>query len=87
MRPYCLACALKHVSQAVVLLAESKKGYPLHLWLAVGHLAEAEDELISEAKFLRIAEEIRVTRHSLVAGEGVNLLDILEVLNAEYQAG
>lgn len=48
MRPACLDCARKHIAQAMVLVHESKQGYPVHKWYAIGHLAEASDELIAE---------------------------------------
>ena len=32
----------------MVLVHESKQGYPIHKWYAVGHLAEASDELLAE---------------------------------------
>lgn len=48
MRPTCLYCARKHLGQACVLLAEAHQGYPEHLWLAIGHMAEAGDELAQD---------------------------------------
>jgi hypothetical protein len=59
-RKLCLNCSLKHLGQALVLLAEAVKGYPLHKYIAMGHLAEAEDECI--AKYPKMAEKIRDTR-------------------------
>jgi len=47
-RDSCIRCALKHISQARVLLKEVKKGYPEFVWFAFGHLAEAEDELAQD---------------------------------------
>lgn len=46
-RNFCPRCAIKHLAQARVLLLETRKGYPLHVWYAIGHMAEAEDEIIS----------------------------------------
>ena len=46
MRSPCLMCVKKHLGQAEVLMAEALRGYPEHQWLAVGHLAEAEEELL-----------------------------------------
>jgi hypothetical protein len=48
MRESCKTCACKHISQARALLLEMNKGYPEHYWFAMGHLAEAEDELMKE---------------------------------------
>jgi hypothetical protein len=56
-RDTCLQCVAKHLGQANVLLKETCKGYPEHYFIAVGHLAEAEDECIMDypafAAFLR----------------------------------
>lgn len=46
MRKSCLKCGVKHIGQAIVLMNESLQGYPHHRLLAIGHLAEAADELI-----------------------------------------
>lgn len=45
-RESCVLCAVKHMAQARVLLLEASKGYEEHYFFALGHLAEAEDELI-----------------------------------------
>ena len=60
MRPSCLNCSRKHIAQAEVLMAEARKGYIQHGWLAVGHMAEAEDELLE--KYQEIADKIREER-------------------------
>jgi hypothetical protein len=64
MRTSCLDCARKHISQAIVLLIEAKMGYPLHFWLAMGHLAEAEAESIT--KHPEISHLIRSERVMLM---------------------
>jgi len=46
MRPTCTDCALKHISQSMILLSEAHQGYPMHLFYSLGHLAEASDELV-----------------------------------------
>lgn len=45
MRPGCWNCTRKHLAQAHILMLESRQGYPLHKWLAIGHMAEASDEI------------------------------------------
>jgi len=45
LRETCTDCALKHLSQASILLHESRHGYPLHIHYSRGHMAEAEAEL------------------------------------------
>lgn len=44
VRRGCTRCVIKHVAQAQVLLLEHGKGYSWYKFLAIGHLAEAEDE-------------------------------------------
>ena len=41
-------------------MMEAKQGYPVHEWLAMGHMAEAADELVMEEPDL--ANEIRSHR-------------------------
>ena len=48
MRESCRECACKHIAQARVLLLETNNGYQEHYWFAMGHLAEAEDELVKD---------------------------------------
>ncbi len=85
MRPACAHCARKHLAQALVLLNESRQGYPLHFWLAIGHLAEASDELIwsPDPKLRDVAARIRLERKDLELGQGheVPILDILHDLD------
>lgn len=69
MRESCLFCVCKHLSQAQVLMSESAKGYPYHKWLAVGHLAEAEDESIDE--YPDLTKKIRTLRLAIMEQEGV----------------
>lgn len=56
-RDFCARCGIKHLAQARVLMLERMKGYPHHVWYAMGHMAEAEDEIIermpSEARAIR----------------------------------
>lgn len=59
----CIECAIKHLAQAYVLLKESKLGYPIHKYYAIGHMAEAENELVE--KYTHIAEHIREARKLL----------------------
>ena len=49
IRESCVLCACKHIAQARVLMLEYKrspKEYDEHYFFAMGHLAEAEDELV-----------------------------------------
>lgn len=46
-RNFCPRCAIKHLAQARALLLEVRKGYPIHVWYAIGHMAEAEDEIVT----------------------------------------
>ena len=62
-RDSCLQCAIKHISQARVLMLEYRKGYPIHVYFAIGHLAEAEDETLME--YPGIAMRLRLYRLDL----------------------
>lgn len=62
MRDSCINCVKKHLGQSEVLMGEALRGYPEHQWLAVGHLAEAEEEILGIS--LEIANEIREHRLS-----------------------
>ena len=59
-REQCTRCAIKHLGQARALMLEVKKGYPEHVWYALGHMAEAEDEIVEIQP--EAAEVIRTAR-------------------------
>jgi hypothetical protein len=82
MRKPCLDCTRKHLAQAEVLMNESLRGYPSHRWLAIGHLAEAEEELLGIS--LEVANEIRNHRLEYMTNEDykINCLDIIEKLSS-----
>jgi hypothetical protein len=63
VRPSCVLCALKHLAQARSLLLEAHKGYPESYWFSLGHLGEAEDELVKEYEGL--ANQVRDVRKRL----------------------
>lgn len=60
MRKSCLDCARKHVAEAEVLAREALLGYPMHSWLAIGHLAQAEAETVD--LYPQYATVIRIHR-------------------------
>jgi len=64
MRISCLSCARKHLSKAEALMDEAQLGYPLHAWLAIGQMSEAEDELLK--KYPEMANVIRAERINYV---------------------
>jgi hypothetical protein len=72
MRIFCAKCASKHIAQAIILLNESKLGYPLHKWLAIGHLAEAETEI--EPRYNKFAQAIREVRLEIEREDDSNKL-------------
>lgn len=78
MRPTCLDCARKHLAQSLVLVHEVEKGYPEHAWLAVGHMAEAEDELLSE--YPEQAQAIRAQRRAYMEEMDGRELDLMGVI-------
>lgn len=63
-RQSCLYCVLKHLAQAQILIIESQQGYPLHGWLAVGHLAQAEAESLESYK--ELSESINTIRLTIM---------------------
>ena len=75
IRPSCMDCVNKHIAQAIILLQESRLGYPKHRWLAVGHLAEASEEALGTNPIL--AAEIRSARLMVMAGGDPPLEDLL----------
>ena len=80
MRETCLFCVSKHIAQSIVLVNEATTGYPIHIWIAVGHLAEAETECAS--KYPAFANKIRTVRLALMGQEGkfnhLSLMDLLK---------
>lgn len=76
MRDSCLSCVRKHLAQAIVLMAEADMGYPLHKWLAIGHMAEAADECV--ANYPEFANTIRKTRIEYEEGAVVDLVSLIE---------
>lgn len=79
MRETCVFCVSKHIAQAIVLVTECCQGYPLHIWVAIGHLAEAETESCS--KFPLLACKIRKVRLALMGQEGeFNHTDLMNLL-------
>lgn len=63
-RSSCPNCSMKHISNAIVLLNESKMGYPAHRWLAIGHLDQAAEEILRDYPI--IANTIRNIRLELM---------------------
>lgn len=77
MRTTCLDCARKHLAQAVVLGIEVMTGYPTFKWLVIGHMAEAEAELVEE--YSDLANEIREYRKEYeIAPCSLPLMDMIE---------
>lgn len=67
-RPDCADCVRKHLGQAAALIQESIQGYPDHIWLAIGHIAEAEAE--SQGRWPDFAERLREERKKLESEDG-----------------
>jgi len=64
VRPTCATCVkYKHLPNAIILLNESRSGYPDHYYLALGEMAQAEDELRS--LYPRQADIIKSERKKL----------------------
>lgn len=80
MRASCLDCARKHLGQASVLMDEALLGYPEHKWLAVGHLAEAESELLE--RYPDAAHAIREWRVAYIKEDvSIPILEIIREIN------
>jgi len=71
MRKYCLDCVIKHLGQALVTQIESNMGYPEHILLTIGHLAEAAEECFGASK--ELAEEIRQNRLEVIANSAYEI--------------
>lgn len=78
MRPTCTYCARKHLAQAQILVNEAAMGYPDHLWLAIGHMAEASEELI--ATYPDVARQIRGYRKGLEQGGTAPFMELIAVV-------
>ena len=65
----CNLCALKHLGAAYVL-SQEVSAYPLHRWLAVGHMVEAEREC-------PLAGVIRAMRVTYMGGGDVDFLFLI----------
>lgn len=77
MRNSCLQCVMKHLAQAIILLTESKLGYSINKWLAIGHLAEAEAESVKD--FLELAIKIRDIRLKIEINDyDIDLIQIIK---------
>jgi len=46
-RTFCARCSIKHLGQAAIQMHESCLGYPLFVYMALAHMAEASDELVT----------------------------------------
>lgn len=88
MRESCLICARKHIAEAEILMREALMGYCHYAYLAVGHLSQAEAELLKE--FSEMAHIVRAERINYLEGLRYQVLrgedgsDYL-TLKAEYE--
>jgi hypothetical protein len=78
-RKVCTKCAKKHVGQAAVLMQEVMYGYPEHRVLAVGHLAEAEAEIMGEYKDL--GDAIRRIREDILLNNNPNMTALISTIS------
>jgi hypothetical protein len=53
-------------------------GYPAHKWLAVGHMAEASDELLRD--YPTLAHEVRAARLTFMENDDlpVDIMDLID---------
>jgi len=78
MRESCLNCVRKHLGNAAVLMHEARFGYPDHMWLAIGHLCQAEVECLAEHPLIALA--IYNGRKSYEESDGTYPLPIMELI-------
>jgi len=64
-RDFCPRCSIKHLAQARALMKEVKQGYPHHVYYAIGHMAEASDEIVD-----RMPAEANAIREERLKLEG-----------------
>jgi len=80
MRSTCPDCGRKHIAEAIVSLGEARLGYLDHVWLAIGQLSHAEQELIE--RFPDIALYLREQRIELQRGRDVLLLPVIRLISS-----
>jgi hypothetical protein len=81
MRKPCADCCRKHLASAMVLLDEAHLGYPVHRWIAVGHLQEAESESIGWN--YEFAKKIRACRLEVMKSHAASFTHCIEDLLIE----
>jgi len=92
-REQCTRCAVKHLGQARALMLETKKGYPHHIWYAMGHMAEAEDEISEiQPECATMIRESRVKledqlKHSTVENFNGEMPDFKKLMYAVAEDG
>jgi hypothetical protein len=75
----------KHLAQAVVLMRESRTGYPTHRWLAIAHLEEASAE--AEAEYPYFASQLWAERKNLESEDtDADLYDLLHQFDQSIRA-
>lgn len=78
MQSTCLDCYRKHIATAMVYENESRLGYPLHHWLAVGELCAAENEVVN--KYPELATTTREYRKKLmIEGSSIPTLELISL--------
>ena len=83
IREPCIACVMKHLAQARAIAAETCKGYPLHFFFALGHLAEAEDEALHE--YPAVTDMIRHARKNFEAIAEISIADVERLMKRVAQ--
>lgn len=81
-RDSCLECVDKHLGAALVLITETRDGYP-HRLRAIGHLHEAEDE--SQA-WPALHDAIREARKRFQQAGEVPNFTAIEALSAQIRS-
>lgn len=82
----CIDCVEKHISQAWILGNEAIMGYPEHIALVLGHLAEAWEETPIEMEELRRTIEFCMAKTNATRKPFVALDSLLRLINRERAA-
>ena len=84
-RKYCEDCTRKHLGQAEILMEEAELGYPLHAWIAISHMAEAEAEIMKGHP--EMAQIIRAERLNYIEGLKYSIYKDGDVEKLDLQVG
>lgn len=86
VRKPCIDCVEKHLSQALILANEAHMGYPEHISMMIGHIAEAMEELPKQFVDLYSTLEFCLARTNYTKKAFLPLQAILPLLKVARKA-